>query len=524
MFSWAVKNTLLHEYCPNKTCENYRVNLYENWGKEKGKYTIHNKKSKRVYCNICKKKNKKIDTKSSFILGAPVNLEKKNRNHELLKYFMKSICTNVGPRGVINISESHPNVYYSKLANLSAWVRQFSGYNLMKLAHPEHELAKSNINLYSDILELSVRTKNGVILLDYVVTSTTYNDSFFILAATPAFYPDAKGDLKKEIKKKTASHREMPAEYLRDYDYLHAGVIPRFSSENKNSGTPKKGYPLGIGGYFMKKNYVTNAHFLVLKKMLAQVKKITHYFDGESVLRNSAVAAFADRIKENTYDIVVVKTEKSARSKKNRNSDDSSYSRDEEVIAKKYKENIMRAQGIFKDTLTNKEKGIDTPIDVLNIANTEENTLWIKDPHPPIHEQNRRFFWITRRPCNIDDEYALYENAELQPIDMIFASMRKAASFSTRPPVTASKAAKGYDSFAELPQSICDELTINIFYWNFQIRYLGKRDLDIKKGKKQGIRGYDLGISAKKPVTVKDLINWRENVFKAAKEITSWKD
>ena len=31
MFLWTVKNTLLHEYYPNKTCENYRVNLYENW-------------------------------------------------------------------------------------------------------------------------------------------------------------------------------------------------------------------------------------------------------------------------------------------------------------------------------------------------------------------------------------------------------------------------------------------------------------------------------------------------------------
>ena len=31
MFLYVLENHLLHEYCPNPDCENYRVNVYENY-------------------------------------------------------------------------------------------------------------------------------------------------------------------------------------------------------------------------------------------------------------------------------------------------------------------------------------------------------------------------------------------------------------------------------------------------------------------------------------------------------------
>ena len=51
----------------------------------------------------------------------------------------------------------------------------------------------------------------------------------------------------------------------------------------------------------------------------------------------------------------------------------------------------------------------------------DKSALWVKDPDPPIHEQERRFLWITRRlEQDISYELHLYKQGRLQPIDMPF--------------------------------------------------------------------------------------------------------
>ena len=68
-----------------------------------------------------------------------------------------------------------------------------------------------------------------------------------------------------------------------------------------------KFHPLDVHGHFIKTSYLITAHYLVLKKVLSSVKHITLYSDGEASLSKNAISAFADRIKDNTCDVVVVK-------------------------------------------------------------------------------------------------------------------------------------------------------------------------------------------------------------------------
>ena len=83
--------------------------------------------------------------------------------------------------------------------------------------------------------------------------------------------------------------------------------------------------------------------------------------------------------------------------------------------------------------------------------------------------------------------------------------------------------ARGYGSHAILPVNACNELIINIFYWNYQLRYLSKRYSLAKKDKTKGTRGYDLKIAGRKPITMKNIIYWRSSVFERAREITTWR-
>ena len=129
----------------------------------------------------------------------------------------------------MDITECSGNTYFSFLDNLSALTKDISGYHLMKLHKPSHALPSETIHLYTDILKLSIRGggDKSHSLLDYVITSTTYNESFFILVATPAFYPDPHDELRNYIIEEEKPDNVKPFDYLCDYHLVLAEGISK---------------------------------------------------------------------------------------------------------------------------------------------------------------------------------------------------------------------------------------------------------------------------------------------------------
>ena len=482
IFLWALKNTLSHEYCPNNLCANHRVNFYEN----SKQYYNNNIATVQIECKLCNKR---------FTIGAATRLTKKNKDTKRLLLFLKLVCNNTGPRGVVDILETSSKNYYSSLKVMSALTKEVSAYYLMQLNNHKHSLKNDCINIYTDIFKVSIHSPNNYKrnheLLDYVVSSTNYNDSFVILAATPAFMPDTDIDknLKSIIEKDIGLTDYPTPSHLNELYGIHT---------ESNSKTSSKFFPIGIGGYYLRINYVLIAHFLLLNKILSNIKHINHYSDAERIISISAMLGFANRIKNRTFDTVSVKTKKG---KSSQNKDKHSapfHNIDDKKVNKQYIDNISRTCKIIQDK---------------SINNYSSNKLWVKDPKPPIHEQNRRFLWITRQDnVDVDYEINLYKNAKLQPIDMPFAVLRMSSSFSKRPTnVSSTNNARGYVSLAELPKNACDEIRINFFYWNFQLRHGSKR---------KETRGYALGISPKKPINMEQILNWRNGIFNRLKSNT----
>lgn len=62
MFLHVLKNTLLHEYCPNTRCENYRVNFYEHYLSRYQNPVLNPRKSE--YRVKCKGREKKANGRS----------------------------------------------------------------------------------------------------------------------------------------------------------------------------------------------------------------------------------------------------------------------------------------------------------------------------------------------------------------------------------------------------------------------------------------------------------------------------
>ena len=284
------------------------------------------------------------------------------------------------------------------------------------------------MRVYTDILSVSVHTPNkedNHVLLDYVISSTTYNDSFFVLAAIPAFYPDLNNTIQKAASADKKKHPKR-FKHLRPYDHLY--LLGDYKID-KSSNTPRH-YPFAIDGYFMKRNYLVIAHYLLLKKMLANVGHIIFYSDGEKILSKGVVSAFADRIKKNTCDVVIVKTTKES----HKLIDIHSTHFKNALTENKFRRNILKARKELEPIIKEKEAKLKSAAFTKLLNTHDEKNLWVKDPDPPVHEPEKRFLWITRRlDQDVDYEMNLYNEGKLQPIDMPFGVFRKISSFISRP-------------------------------------------------------------------------------------------
>ena len=313
MFLYVLESHLLHEYCPNEECENYRVNVYENYPDRyyRGSGDIPTepeKLEKFKYTVRCKKCHKRP------AIGPAWGLHKKTQpSPKDIELYMKLAVNGVGPSSMIDILDCQPGRYYRVLHSLAQGCNFLSARQLMELQDRKFADKIGCVRLYSDIMNISVYLeikKNRTELLPFLVTVTDYGDSFFVLAVTPMF-------MLGEIDEDYLSIESTEYESNQPHGHMLWGGAPLDSTVKPDKRTFTYA-PEGLGGCLVRSGHGAIAHFLVLRKMLSRVKRVIHYVDNEIVLQMGALTGFADMIKAGQCDVVSVGIEQAMKGEKAR--------------------------------------------------------------------------------------------------------------------------------------------------------------------------------------------------------------
>ena len=313
MFLYVLESHLLHEYCTNPECENYRVNVYENYPdryyRGSGDVPADPVKLKDFrYTVRCKKCSRR------FPIGPPWRLHKKKQPATMdIELYMKLAINGVGPSSMIDILDCQPGRYYRVLHNLAQGCNFLSARQLMELQSRKFADKTGCVRLYSDIMNISVYLeikKNRTELLPFLVTVTDYGDSFFVLAVTPMF-------MLGEIDEEFLSIESIEYESDQPHGHMLWGGAPLDSTIKPDKRTFTYA-PEGLGGCLVRSGHGAIAHFLLLRKMLSRVKRVVHYVDNEVVLQMGALTGFADMIKAGQCDVVSVGIEQAMKGEKAR--------------------------------------------------------------------------------------------------------------------------------------------------------------------------------------------------------------
>ena len=336
MFLNVLGKNVLHAYCSNKACDNYRVNVYENMhagrkpknqprGYSRGNGPIPNDPNKfkeyqyRVRCGRC---GTRVTVGPAWRLHGEdpkrrdKSIEVKNPDYEYvypskIQQFVKSVCNGMGPSKLMEEIDCHPEHYYAHLHALADACTFISNRHMMGLQSSEYiqgeHYEKNNrcMRLYSDMMEISIflgGQKKRAVMLPCLVTTTDYNESYFALAFTPMFIP---GTLPKDDLKKMREVEAHSYECHRAHAHLQWGGTP-VNSEKTGSELNTSFPVLGLGGTYVTSSYGAMAHFLVLRKMLSRIDRVVHYVDNENVLLAAALTAFSDKIRAGSCEVVSV--------------------------------------------------------------------------------------------------------------------------------------------------------------------------------------------------------------------------
>ena len=609
MFLYVLKNNLLHDYCPNEACDNYRVNMYEHMydRKHENHRNGYGVASVVDSCARCKKCGKRFAVGATWRLHegkrlapAPVEdeedveTEKKPVYPADIQRFMMDVYSNTGPSAMMFKINCYAEHYYKHLHSLADTCNFVSSRHLMELQ--SNQFAESNhykenngcIQLYSDVMQISIfmggeakRTEQLLCLL----TTATYNESYFVLAFTPMFVPE------KFTKEEKIENNTQLGFFESHQSNIHLQWEGAPTNTDTSPSSRLNSFPvMGLGGYPVRSSYGAIAHFLVLRKMLSRFKRIIHYIDNEREMKTAALLAFSDKIKAGECEVVSVSIVQAMKSKaarpqrqkninkfKEKHVDEEQSTHDgrpekrlpsgERLRAKRkneLKESVAELEPRLADAaqaysekrdettarqyqypnerayvyrlavnkMTPERVGADDEGEGENEGENEgegegENedsiklNLWVQDPLPPSFEAGRVFLRITRRPEETG-ESCLDQEAELY------------LDAKHQPADTYMSSLRRGASTAERPHLIASTRSGAGYLSSsrkpihaiaeFVLHTFGWNFMRRKRGSsgQYNNRASELGLTLPGPLNVKKSPNIRKQVFAWAKEITEW--
>ena len=526
-FHRSLQHSIPYAACPDKTCENHYVNIFEYYhgdARDRKEKLYRDNKNKDYYQARCRRCTK------PFTLSKSLKLHINQRRYwqKELNDFIVAVASGSGASKIMNQYRLNADRYYSQLKAASNRLLEYNNFHLSKLKQGAYK--PGLMRVYTDCIVCSVKTyrkDKRSKKLKFIVSSGVHESRSLILAFHPLF------DYKEFDDLELMDDEQQPLEYRR-YDY-----IKHHFNDRKKDAAPL----LGLGGHFIDDYYGYMSHFLVIKKLLKKVKTLEFYMDGEPALYNAALNAFADDIKKQTCDIVLIKADKNTEKNKERTQDNinKQFNKEIEKAKRAYKkvhpkesmpdkngglrsflllEEMKNVNHTIQEKSTNKN-GVLFPEPLSRIykqairqSKKSENTFWINDRLSNKYNADIKLLWLTRNQVqsNTEHELNLYINANLFYIDNVFAALRKRCSSAARPTSTAT-GHKNYNNNSELPITLIRDFTINVVFWNFFQHFRSKNKETI---------AYVHGLVAKPESPSINTIFKGKYTFDTAKRMSKW--
>jgi len=528
-FHRCLPNSIPYASCPNQGCKNHYVNLFEHYhddlrDRREKLYRINVSDDKKQYyqarCRNCDK---------TFPLSEPLRLHTSKRRtwQKDIETFVNAIVNESGPSKVMNLMLMRGDRYYSHLRTASSALLNYNNQHISKLMKGTY--APEQMRIFTDCIVCSIKTHRKDERhqkMKIIVSTCVYNKRSLVLAFHPLF------DQHKFDDNALIDDIKLPFEQRR-YQYLKHPF-------NRRERDPLP--LLGVGGYLMKDFYAYLGHFLVLRKLLGKVKQIHFYMDGEASLYNAALTAFSDRIKSRHCDIVVRKMEKTKKGNKSRTSGvlKQKYNQANKEARKEYKEahpgakspgkvellrfllaeKMREVNQAIKENSTDKT-GVLFPEPLSKIYKTAIRSpngagkdFWVTNPAYNEYGAETYLLWLTRTVDRSNDEYELklYLNCSIFYIDNVFSHFRQRSALIARPRSTAT-GHKSYNRNPELPPNLIGDITINVAFWNFFLKFRSKAKETI---------AYVHGLVNKAESPRMSTVFQRKITFAKAKRMSKW--
>ena len=539
-----IRQCLPFATCPEESCVNHGVNVFENFGKVGGarKAPYHKIDRYRVRCQTCR---------TSFVLGHEFrvhnDLEGRVFIRKLVLAFQISASTTQGlalTAKEVKVDGDEPEFiadppkYYRRLAGVAAVLRDYHAYRNAFLLSPEfRDRQKEPAKVYTDVLDVSLdrigegpRFKSLKVIVS--VVNLMRKRTHFLVAAHPYFVDDK--ELPADVFGLLEEEKEAPHILGRRWEGLESILDERPLIEDGRiaRNPPSQGY----GGYILKSPYTEVAHFLTVDRMLSGFRERHYYMDGEHVQAQSALVAMRRQVRDRTVQIALFQHKKRTKAQKK------SEAKAEEQGNPRFwdpptRKGLLEACGAvdraFRERVECVRSGA-TAEDLLPLDLGPDPTAarvwpegtggayseagaWAWLHFPPERKRFRqcRTFWLTRRPGDkLADGADFLIDSMLVPVDANHGYMRRLVTSAHRP----RRGATGLTDYVEssfLPGVVADYFGVYLFLRNYKKR---------RAAGERHIRAEVMGlIPADRPVmTIEDAI-WNFRLSPGhAREITAW--
>lgn len=202
--------------------------------------------------------------------------------------------------------------------------------------------------------------------------------------------------------------------------------------------------------------YTLYGHFYFLERLLRGVGKVRFYLDQESGIRAACLAAFCQRIKDQTADAFYVRIDKTLTINQRRR-------------AKAEADELFEKAKLRFPAKTGPEVQIEMIKERLAAMKPigKWSDRWLLHPLPSMSEPEKAVCYLTDTGRYEDDHLArLYQLASLHSIDRFFMQLRRRLSLLERPISTASSQGRVWHGYSPYNPIVADKLLgiFRVFY------------------------------------------------------------
>ena len=476
--------------CPDRHCANHGFNVFEHWAEtgsgQPRRYRRQREHEVTCLADGCGK---------SFSLGTALGVMRDRDRKACWGDIVDGLRAKRSVSDTIDLLDITAGSYYANLKRIGARLQDYHSFRNAQLLRRDIAHRDESIGVYTDVLEVSLqafRETQRHVFLRVIVSAVIVDETIFVLAAHPCFYPESISDRRRH-------ERPVQERGLRNFEtewdglWFQGDARPGVSTKERKKSLPE----FGRGGWFMRSPYAEVAHFLVVRKMLDQFETIHCYMDGAKELYGAALVAFRDRIlagrpesdavpdrrrqPPKRAEIVVFQHDTAGKRKRRqpKRPDREGTGIGEEALSKAWKdaEKRFKKEEVPRDLLKGKLSRNDPKVRARVFKRAFKGAYsemggwaWLRYPRSSIAYHRPRTLWLTRMPVKTFRRHGepVLLQATLQPVDSIINSIRARMGGTRRPHLRAD--GHSYRESYVLPSVVLGELSVYLFGRNYTLR------------------------------------------------------